>query len=70
MGKSKAIKEDKIKVVLCLCMALFVSANVMAGIPGRIVKEISTVRTIEDRDAFSLSPEFLEYKKQLLSFLE
>jgi len=43
---------------------------VMAGIPGKIVKEISIVRTIEDRDAFSLSPEFLEYKKQLLSFLE
>ena len=42
---------------------------VMAGTPGKIVKEIPIVRSIEDRDAFSLSSEFLTYKKQLLGFL-
>lgn len=42
---------------------------VMTGRPGEIVKEISIKRTMEDRDEFSLSQEFLEYKKQLLSYL-
>lgn len=31
MGKSKIIKEDKMKVILSLCMALFVSAYAMAS---------------------------------------
>ena len=43
---------------------------VMAGTPGRIVKEIPIIRDLQDRDAFSLSPQFLEYKKQLLACLQ
>jgi len=43
---------------------------VMGGCPGTIIKEIPIVRSIPDRDAFSLSPQFLEYKKQLLDCLQ
>jgi ABC-type nitrate/sulfonate/bicarbonate transport system ATPase subunit len=43
---------------------------VMAENPGTIVKEIPIIRTIKNRDEFSVSPEFLEYKKQLLAFLQ
>jgi len=42
---------------------------VMAGTPGTIIKEIPIVRTIENRDDFSVSPQFLAYKKQLLAYL-
>jgi len=43
---------------------------VMAENPGTVVKEIPIIRTIKNRDEFSVSPEFLGYKKQLLSFLQ
>jgi len=42
---------------------------VMAGTPGTIIKEIPIMRTIENRDDFSVSPQFLAYKKQLLAYL-
>ncbi|MBK5200108.1 MAG: ABC transporter ATP-binding protein [Spirochaetaceae bacterium] len=42
---------------------------VMAGTPGTIIKEIPIVRTMKNRDEFGVSPQFLEYKKQLLAFL-
>ena len=43
---------------------------VMAGKPGTMIKEIKVIRTTENRDEFSVSPKFLEYKKMLLDFLE
>ena len=43
---------------------------IMAGSPGKIVKEIKINQEKYDREDFNLTVEFLQYKKEVMSYLK
>ena len=68
----KEIKLSTIFITHDIDEAIMLSDRIyiMAGSPGKIVKEIKINQEKYDREDFNLTVEFLQYKKEVMSYLK
>lgn len=72
MNIMKEIKLSTIFITHDIDEAIMLSDRIyiMAGSPGKIVKEIKINQEKYDREDFNLTVEFLQYKKEVMSYLK